>query len=199
MTHSQKLFKDFLKSLIPFTAPEFKKIISIFEEVSLKKGDMPIEMGKASNTILFITKGVFREFTLINEEEHTLWISVEGEAVLDVSNFMSGGPSRISVEALTNSQVLRTDKERFEKMLLETPKMSLVMNKVYFQNLHEIREHQILLKVWPTQKREELLFENKPYLFRKEIKIKHLASLLNVHPNSLSRIHNQKSESEQKD
>ncbi|MCA0364652.1 MAG: Crp/Fnr family transcriptional regulator [Spirosomataceae bacterium] len=199
MTHSQKLFKDFLKSLIPLTAPEFKKIISIFEEISFKKGEMPIEMGKSSDSVLFITKGVFREFTLINDEEHTLWISVEGEAVLDVSNFMSGEPSRISVEALTNAQVLKTNKEKFEQMLLENPKMSIVMNKVYFQNLHEIREHQILLKIWPTQKREELLFQTKPYLFRKEIKIKHLASLLNVHPNSLSRIHNQKSDSEPKD
>ena len=67
---------------------------------------------------------------------------------------------------------------------------------MYQKKLQDFREHMMILKIWPTQKREELLYEKKPHLFGKGIKLKHIASLLNVHPNSLSRIRNQKQDSE---
>jgi hypothetical protein len=78
--------------------------------------------------------------------------------------------------------------------MIEMPKMSLLMNYMYQLAFSNNIQHMLLLKVIPTQKREEMLFQQKPFLFRKEVKIRHLASLLNVHPNSLSRIHNQKNE-----
>lgn len=193
MPHSEKFFKDFLKNYVKLSPTEFKKILSGFDEIHIKKGAEVITYGESSSILLFITKGILREFTYINEEEHTLWISIAGEPVLDIGSFMTNQVSKISVEALTDSVLLITTKEKFEALLLENQKLVTVTNFLYQNYLQEYREHLMLLREWPAQKREELLYKRKPHLFRKEIKRKHLASLINVHPNSLSRLHNQKS------
>jgi CRP-like cAMP-binding protein len=142
--------------------------------------------------VLFVTKGLLREYTIKDNEDHTLWISGVGEAILDPGSFMVGEPSKIEVEALVNSHILYTTREQLVAVLFEIPSINAVAHVLYQKNLQEFREHMLLLKIWPTQKRQEILFEKKPHLLRKEVKLKHIASLLNVHPNSLSRIRNQR-------
>ncbi|MCP9766588.1 Crp/Fnr family transcriptional regulator [Lacihabitans sp. LS3-19] len=192
MTFSQTILKELINSIVPLNNVELKKITSIFKEKPIKKGSIAINMGESSDLILLVTKGLLREFTIINNEEHTLWISGVGEAILDPGSFMINEPSKISVEALVNSHYMFTTKQEFEELLMEIPKLNAITHVMYQKNLQDFREHMMILKIWPTQKREELLYEKKPYLFGKEIKLKHIASLLNVHPNSLSRIRNQK-------
>lgn len=194
MTFSQNLLKDLINSIAPVSNKEFKELISIFSEKSLKKGSKPITFGETSNLILFVTKGLLREYTVNNNEEHTLWITGVGEAVLDPGSFMVGEPSKIEVEALVNSHIMYTTRQQLEKVLYEIPAINSVAHVLYQKNLQDFREHMLLLKIWPTQKRQEILFEKKPHLLRKEVKLKHIASLLNVHPNSLSRIRNQRIE-----
>jgi CRP-like cAMP-binding protein len=192
MTFSQNLLKDLVNTIAPITKNEFKHLVSIFREKPLPKGSKPIIFGESSNLVLFVTKGLLREYTINNNEEHTLWITGVGEAILDPGSFMVGEPSKIEVEALVNSHILYTTRQQLETILVEIPSINAVAHVLYQKNLQDFREHMLLLKIWPTQKREEILFEKKPHLFRKEVKLKHIASLLNVHPNSLSRIRNQR-------
>jgi CRP-like cAMP-binding protein len=189
MTVAQTFLKDFVNGIIPFKPNEFKQLYSIFEEKVYAKGSFPIEIGTVSDQIILITKGILREFTIIDNEEHTYWISTIGETVAAPESFLNQSPSTVSVEAITITHALVTKKADFDQLLLKLPKLSLLMNVVFQKTISEFQQHLLLLKVVPTLKREELLYNLKPYLFRKEIKVKHLASLLNVHPNSLSRIH----------
>lgn len=192
MTFSQNLLKDIVNSIVPITKNEFKRLGSIFSEKSLKKGSKAIVIGETTNLVLFVTKGLLREYTIKDNEDHTLWITGVGEAILDPGSFMVGEPSKIEVEALVNSHILYTTREQLVAVLFEIPSINAVAHVLYQKNLQEFREHMLLLKIWPTQKRQEILFEKKPHLLRKEVKLKHIASLLNVHPNSLSRIRNQR-------
>ncbi|HLO44928.1 MAG TPA: hypothetical protein VK175_11400 [Leadbetterella sp.] len=192
MTFSQNLLKDIVNSIVPISKNEFKRLGSIFSEKSLKKGSKAIVIGETTNLVLFVTKGLLREYTIKDNEDHTLWISGVGEAILDPGSFMVGEPSKIEVEALVNSHILYTTREQLVAVLFEIPSINAVAHVLYQKNLQEFREHMLLLKIWPTQKRQEILFEKKPHLLRKEVKLKHIASLLNVHPNSLSRIRNQR-------
>jgi CRP-like cAMP-binding protein len=194
MTFSQSFLKELISNITPITNQEFKKIKSIFSERLLKKGAKAIDLGESSDLVLIVTKGLLREFTVINQEEHTLWITGVGEVILDPGSFMLGEPSKIAVEALVNSHIIFTKRQQVEDLLKEMPHLNEFTHVVYQKNLQDFREHMLLLKIWPTQKREEILFEKKPHLLRKEVKLKHIASLLNVHPNSLSRIRNQKAE-----
>lgn len=192
MTFSQNLLKDIVNSIVPISKNEFKRLGSIFSEKSLKKGSKAIVIGETTNLVLFVTKGLLREYTIKDNEDHTLWITGVGEAILDPGSFMVGEPSKIEVEALVNSHILYTTREQLVAVLFEIPSINAVAHVLYQKNLQEFREHMLLLKIWPTQKRQEILFEKKPHLLRKEVKLKHIASLLNVHPNSLSRIRNQR-------
>lgn len=194
MTFSQNFLKELISNITPITNQEFKKIKAIFSERLLKKGAKAIDLGESSDLVLIVTKGLLREFTVINDEEHTLWITGIGEVILDPGSFMVGEPSKIAVEALVNSHIIFTKRQQVEELLKEMPHLNEFTHIVYQKNLQDFREHMLLLKIWPTQKREEILFEKKPHLLRKEVKLKHIASLLNVHPNSLSRIRNQKAE-----
>lgn len=194
MTFSQNLLKDLINTIAPISKNEFKLLISIFNEKSLKKGSKPIVFGETSNLVLFVTKGLLREYTVNNNEEHTLWITGVGEAILDPGSFMVGEPSKIEVEALVNSHILYTTRQQLENVLFQIPAINAVAHVLYQKNLQDFREHMLLLKIWPTQKRQDILFEKKPHLLRKEVKLKHIASLLNVHPNSLSRIRNQRTD-----
>ena len=192
MTFSQNLIKDLITSIVPLSKNELKQFMSIFRETSVKKGSKPIVLGDTSNLVLFVTKGLLREYTINNNEDHTLWITGVGEAILDPSSLFEDQPSNIEVEALVNSHIMFTTRKQLEGILCNIPKINTLAHILYQKNLQELREHMLLLKVWPTQKREEILFETKPHLLRKEVKLKHIASLLNVHPNSLSRIRNQR-------
>jgi CRP-like cAMP-binding protein len=194
MTFSQNLLKDIVNSIVPTSKADFRKLASIFSEKSLKKGSKAIIIGETNNLVLFVTKGLLREYTIKENEDHTLWISGVGEAILDPGSFMFGEPSKIEVEALVNSHILYTTREQLVTILFEIPSINAVAHVLYQKNLQEFREHMLLLKIWPTQKRQEILFEKKPHLLRREVKLKHIASLLNVHPNSLSRIRNQRTE-----
>ena len=192
MTFPQTILKELISRIIPLNNIELKKITSIFKAKSIKKGGIVTATVESSDLILFITKGLLREFSIVNNEEHTLWISGVGEAIFGQGSIMVNEPSKVSIEAIVNSHYLYTTKKEFDELLMEIPKLNAISHEMYKKNLQDFREHMLILKIWPTQKREELLYEKKPSLFEKGIKLKHIASLLNVHPNSLSRIRNQK-------
>jgi CRP-like cAMP-binding protein len=194
MTVSQTYLKDLLNSIVPFTNEEFKTIASVGKEKVFKKGSLLQTLDDDSDHAFFITKGIVRSFSKSTTEEHTYYIHGIGDFVTDPISYMIGGKSKIAIEALVNTHVIYAKKVDLEKLMYEIPKVCLAVYKLYQKITHDYHQHLMLLKVWPTQKREETLFENKPFLFRKEVKVKHLASLLNVHPNSLSRIHNKKAE-----
>jgi hypothetical protein len=64
MTFSRALFKEFLNGIAPINTKEFQRVMSIFREMPLKKGTTPIEMGKSSDLLLFVTKGILRIYHL---------------------------------------------------------------------------------------------------------------------------------------
>lgn len=192
MNSATDFFKELINSIIPFSESEFNDLLSVFEEKTFNKGDLLISIGSQSDNIYLIYNGIVREYTLINNEEHTLWISSQGECVLDPIGWSTGSLSQINAEAIISTQVFIANKTDFTKLLLSSPKFSIVMNVMYQKSIEDFHNYMKLLKIYPAQKREQTLFNTKPHLFRSEVKVKHLASLLNIHPNTLSRIHNNK-------
>lgn len=192
MKISRSFLREFVNQYISLKGEEFQQFADIFTEINCKKGSILTESIEIDDKIILITKGIVREYSIINNEDHTIWINGVGEIVMDLSTLAVDSPNNIMAEALTNVHLLVAEKSAFEELMISMPKICVLMNMVYQHTLSSFQKHMLLLKISPTIKREEMLFKLKPFLFRKEVKVKHLASLLNVHPNSLSRIHNQK-------
>lgn len=192
MTPSHLILKTYINKFHRFTEAEYDIILGKFLEVNLKRGDKPLSDFKNSDYVIFVTSGIIREYAIIDDKDHTLWISFENDSIIDSTTIFDNQSRNKFIEALCPSSYLIITNAELSFLAKSYPEINLPIIFAYQTCMSDVMNHMMLLKVYPTQKRQEQLYEAKPQLFRKEIKVKHIASMLNVHPNSLSRIHNQR-------
>lgn len=184
-------YKSLIHTLVSLTeipTDEIDKIEKLFYPVKISKGDYFVKNGDLSKTIGFIVSGLFRYFySDKNGIEYTKYFASENNFVISYSSLLLSRPSRFSIEALENSEILCIRYSDWLNLVdgnicwqIVTRK---VIEKVYV--IKEIRESELLLE--DAQSRYKNFMESYPGL-NKRIKQYHIASYLGISPVSLSRI-----------
>src|SRR5687768_14999362 len=103
-------------------AEDMKTIVSLFKWTTFKKGDFLLKSGKRCDNLSFVQSGLLRMFIPTDEKEITQWISTKGYFSTDLSSFVFETPSRLSIQALTDTEVYSITKADYKKIGELVPK-----------------------------------------------------------------------------
>jgi len=113
-----------IRKFIDLDESEAGQVVSFFNAASFKKKAQLLEQGQICTTQYFILKGCLRIY-IINEKgnEQTLQFGIENWWITDYMSLQNQQPSHFYIQTVENSEVLSLDKNNFENLLLQVPKM----------------------------------------------------------------------------
>ena len=159
------------------------------EEVSYRKGDKFEREGDPARWMAFVTDGCFKYVThgLSNDREHITWFSFEGEFVVDYPTFLYSRPSQTTIEAMMPSRVLRIAGQQLEQFFDQSKETMKLRAVIAEHLLAQFRSRYLDLHCTTPSERYNLLMQRCPGIVR-HLDLQDIASFLNVHPNTISKI-----------
>lgn len=157
-----------------------------FVEETFKKDQFIIVEGKICDKIYFIKSGAIRRFCIEDGEEVTKWIYTDNQFVTSMSSFFEQKPSFESFQTCEETIVYSLSYSD-EQTLLEYPLFVKFHIKQLRYYLSSINEFNHLFRLMTAEKKYLFLLESFPQIIKKA-KLKHIASLIGVSQETLSRI-----------
>ncbi|WP_294962252.1 Crp/Fnr family transcriptional regulator [uncultured Flavobacterium sp.] len=166
---------------------ETEKVIkNLFKEQIFKKNELIIGEGEICSKLYFIKSGLVRRFFYNDGEDLTEWIYTDHQFITSLSSFFEQKPSFELFEACEETIVYSLSYHD-EQILLEYPLFSKFYMKMLRYFLSKLNEFHHLYKSMNAQDKYLYLLRSFPHIIAKA-KLKHIASLIGVSQETLSRI-----------
>jgi len=192
MTHHNKKNQFYsiglLNSIYPLSTP-FKNYLSkVLVRSHFLKGDFIAKKGEICDKIHIIRKGLVRGYFDYDKNEITTWVSMEDELITSISGFFRNEPALENIQCLEGTYTESLSYEDMHEALQKFPEMSQ-LNRILMEKYYVASEHRSFMARIPTaidRYKYFLNFTNEE--LQKRLPKKYLASLLNVRPETLSRL-----------
>ncbi len=183
-------FEEILKYFdneYPLNKEGLDKAFHKFTVKTIKKGTLLLQNGNLENQLRFLNKGSVREYYATQENETNINFYTTPQFLTDFSSFHNNVRTKKNQEALTDIEILEQDKNVFYDGL-KNHECGKTFFDVTFQRILENKEQFEYNRI--TKSSEELymdIIKFKPdWLLN--IPQYHIASYLNITPETLSRI-----------
>lgn len=153
----------------------------------IKKGTQILNAGTEEKSLRFLNKGVVREYYATSDKETNINFYTKPQFITDLSSFNANSKTKKYQEALSDIELLAIDKSNFRNLLNEYDCGKSFID-LSFQRLLKNKELFEYNRI--TKSAEELY--NELFIYRQnwleKIPQYHIASYLNITPETLSRI-----------
>lgn len=177
-----------VNSRFPEMTPEGRKILeNLAERRDLNKGEMLIHQGQVSRHIVFVAKGMLRQYYFKNGKEVTEHFSYEGCILMCIESLLKQEPTRLVAEALEPATVYLLPYDRLLKLSEDIREINIFYRKILEFSLIT---SQIKADSWrfeTARERYNLLMKTHPEVI-KRAPLSHIASYLLMTPETLSRV-----------
>jgi CRP-like cAMP-binding protein len=159
------------------------------EAVTYRKGDQLEREGDPARWLAFVTEGCFKYVThgLSDDREHITWFSFEGEFVVDYPTFLYARPAQTTIVAMMPSRVLRVTGQQLEQFFDQSKETMKLRAIIAEHLLEQFRSRYLDLHCTTARERYDLLMQRCPGIVD-HLDLQDIASFLNVHPNTISKI-----------
>ncbi len=188
-------YKQFLEQFTSVTPDEWTSIKSSLIIHNYKKGEIIHYAGEICEYFSFINFGIVRSFLVdIHGKDYTWDIHFNDENskinnvfIVDCDSFTNNKKSRMSFEVLEDSQLISLRNEAVQS-LYNASKNGERVGRLLVERAYSHIQNIILDRLTKTaEQRYEEFIQNTPYLLEK-VPQYHIATLLGITPQSLSRI-----------
>lgn len=163
------------------------KIVNKFEPSTISAGTHFAEAGRRCRKMAFIDKGIMRIYNVADGKEITLWIGEEHSFITALSSFVFELPSRWSIQALTDAELLVIKREDHFSLLDLYPEWLEFDNRILANAFATLEERIFSHLYMSAEERYQQMMEKHPELFNK-VPLRHIASMLGIAPETLSRL-----------
>lgn len=153
-----------------------------------KKGDHIVKSGDICDRIHVIRKGLVRGYFNYNAQEITTWVSVDSEMITSISGYFKNEPAQDNMQCLEETF---TESLSFEDMdyAIKNYKDMVNLNRILMVQYYVHAENRAFLARIPGAKdRYDHFMKTSHPEILKRLPKKYLASLLNMRPETLSRL-----------
>jgi CRP-like cAMP-binding protein len=159
------------------------------EAVTYHKGDQLEREGDPARWLAFVESGCFKYVThgISDDKAHITWFSFEGEFVVDYPTFLYARPSQTTIVAMMPSRVIRVTGEQLEHYFDQSKETMKLRAIIAEHILFQFRSRYLDLHCTTARERYDLLMQRCPGIV-KLLDLQDIASFLNVHPNTISKI-----------
>ncbi|MFC0183777.1 cAMP-binding domain of CRP or a regulatory subunit of cAMP-dependent protein kinases [Pseudarcicella hirudinis] len=178
---------DFVSQFVELNNEEVKEFASLIYTKKLKKWEFLLEKGMVAEEIVFIRKGVLRQYYSLGENEWTFEIEAESGIVTNQYSYLLQCPSLDNIQALEETflEVIRVEelKKLYDKYHKFEKLGRLLSEQLHFRA--SMRNRSLISDSALT--RYQKLKKQRPEIFER-VPQYHIASYLGITPQSLSRL-----------
>ena len=188
-------YKEFIQKYVSLNFIEWKIIKSKLKVVHYKRGDIIHHIGDTCKELMFINSGLARGYIIDENGKDNTWSIYFNDEnshmtnlfVVDFESFLNQKPSKLAIDALEDCKVFSTKYEDIEFIYKNTKKgerFGRIMAQEAYCYLHDY----IITRQTTTAKdRFEKFVQTTPHLLKK-VPQYHIATLLGITPQHLSRL-----------
>ncbi len=177
-----------VNSRYPEMNPEGRKLLEgVLECQEVNKGDIILQEGDVCRSIIFVGRGMMRQFYYKNEKDVTEHFSYEGCVLMCIESLIRQEPTKLMIEALEPSVVYHFPFDKLQAMLSQSEEINIFYRRVLEYSLIT---SQIKADSWrfeTAHERYNRLMEVHPEII-KRAPLSHIASYLLMTPETLSRV-----------
>lgn len=177
----------FFKTEYPLNKNGLKELLDLFKVKEIQKNTQILTANTEEKQLRFLNKGVIREYYASSDKETNINFYTKPQFVTDLSSFINDSKTKKNQESLTDIELLIIDKKPFRE-LLEKYECGKSFIDLSFQKL--LKQKELFEYNRVTKSSEELYNELLIYKsnWLQAIPQYHIASCLNITPETLSRI-----------
>lgn len=178
---------NFLKRNFPFNTDGIQEFLDSFSIENFSKGSIILQPNSIDRKLKFIKSGYIREYYATDEKEININFYNDSQFATDLTSFTSNTKTNKWQQCLTDVVMLTLPKKKFEEILTQYECAHSAI-QISFQRLlsqKESLEHDRATKT--TKELYEEIRTKKPEWLN-NIAQYHIASYLNITPESLSRL-----------
>lgn len=158
------------------------------DKMALRKGESIVALDGLDTNIYFVTKGILRNYMLVDGNYLTAWFTLPGEFIASMLCYKNGKRSPLGIDAATDADVIKVSRVEFDRWSTASIGNAISSRKL-FEGYLSIYEQALLdyFKCSTAKERYKMILRKYPEIVH-HIPLKQLASYLWVTPQSLSRI-----------
>lgn len=152
-----------------------------------KKGERILNEGDVCKSMLFIEKGMTRQFYYKYDKDLTEHIGYEDSFIICLESYFKEQPTRLMIETLEPTIVWEIDKHKIEELSTVNMEIGILYRKVFEDSLITSQTKADILRFEPANERYNKLMMRHPEILKRAPLI-YIASLLQMTPETLSRV-----------
>ena len=152
-----------------------------------RKGEIVLKEGEVCKAMLFIEKGLLRQFYYKYDKDLTEHIGYENGMIICIESYFKQEPTRLMVETLESSVVWEIPKNQVEELASKYTDIEQLYRKFIEHSLIESQVKADTLRFEPAHERYNKLLRLHPEIL-KRAPLVYIASLLQMTPETLSRV-----------
>ncbi len=152
-----------------------------------KKGERILDEGDVCRSMLYLEKGLTRQFYFNYDKDLTEHIAYEGGVVICLESYLKEEPTRLMIEALEPTIAWDIPKDKIEQLALKDAEIGVWYRKLFEASLIESQVKADTLRFEPAHERYNKLLQLHPEIL-KRAPLVYIASLLQMTPETLSRV-----------
>lgn len=152
-----------------------------------KKGERILDEGDVCRSMLYLEKGLTRQFYFKYDKDLTEHIAYEGGVVICLESYLKEEPTRLMIDALEPTIAWDIPKDKIEQLALKDAEIGVWYRKLFEASLIESQVKADTLRFEPAHERYNKLLQLHPEIL-KRAPLVYIASLLQMTPETLSRV-----------
>lgn len=152
-----------------------------------KKGERILDEGEVCRSMLYLEKGLTRQFYFKYDKDLTEHIAYEGGVVICLESYLKEEPTRLMIETLEPTIAWDIPKDKIEELALKDAEIGVWYRKLFEASLIESQVKADALRFEPAHERYNKLLQLHPEIL-KRAPLVYIASLLQMTPETLSRV-----------
>ena len=152
-----------------------------------KKGERILDEGDVCRSLLYLEKGLTRQFYFKYDKDLTEHIAYEGGVVICLESYLKEEPTRLMIEALEPTIAWGIPKDKIEQLALKDAEIGVWYRKLFEASLIESQVKADTLRFESAHERYNKLLQLHPEIL-KRAPLVYIASLLQMTPETLSRV-----------
>lgn len=187
MTTSIDIARKIAEVNHPLSRESVHALAEILVYKKYRKGEVILQAGEVCKAMLFIEKGMIRQFYYKYAKDLTEHIGYENGMIICIESYFKQEPTRLMVETLEASAVWELPRVEVEKLIDKYRDIERLYRGFIEHSLIESQIKADTLRFEPAHERYNKLFRLHPEIL-KRAPLVYIASLLQMTPETLSRV-----------
>ena len=182
---------EFLSKTHEIPSEEIDILVKLVKPIILKKGEFLSKEGEIPKYGAFVLSGILREYyTDVKNTDYIRRFYFENWWMVDLYELLYEKPALCSLQAIQDSNILTFTKFDCDILMKKCPVSTKILKEISAAEKYSIAKKEKEKRSLTALENYKLLLKNYPNLDKK-IPLFHIASYLNIKPESFSRIRKQ--------